>query len=285
MLALHITQDEIDARTIRPDHLQAAVKAVRQDGLVVLNNVVAEEHLDLLHARMVEDLELLQSRPDAPFNWNTGNIQQDPPPFPPFLFRDVLVNDVVVAVTQAILGKGVKNAYYSGNTALNSTERQPVHVDTGQLWANLAVAHPAFGLVVNVPTVDMTAENGSTEIWPGTHLDTTISVHDELELPAGKVERRRAEAPPIQPTVRRGAALIRDLRLWHAGMPNRTTTPRPMIAMIHYARWMDTGTPLRFPAGTEPIFADSPLRTCARFVDEPIDYIRAPQAYKYGVEG
>src|SRR3712207_6891852 len=55
---------------------------------------------------------------------------------------------------------GLKNAYYSGNTALPGGERQPVHPDVGQLWPGLEQATPPFGFVVNVPVVDMTEENG-----------------------------------------------------------------------------------------------------------------------------
>ena len=46
---------------------------------------------------------------NVPYQFNNGHLQQDPPPFPPYLFRDVLANDLVVEVTQAVLGEGVKN--------------------------------------------------------------------------------------------------------------------------------------------------------------------------------
>ena len=75
--------------------------------------------------------------------------------------------------------------------------------------------------------------------------------------------------------------LIRDIRLWHAGMPNHTNQPRPMIALIHVAGWLDTGLPLRFPKETEAFFTHPRLRTCARFVEEPIDHIAAPHAYEH----
>lgn len=266
---------------MRAEHLRAAVEAIRADGFVALNRVVDLAHLDLLRDRMLEDLGALRGRKDAPFNWNRGNIQQDPPPFPPYLFRDVLLNDLVVAVTKAVLGPGLTNSLYSGNTALPGRERQPVHADSGQLWPHLEAAHPAHRLVVNVPVVDMTPENGSTEVWPGTHLDTTVSVQGDIKVPVEAVERRRAVAPPFQPTVGRGGVLIRDIRLWHAGMPNLTDQPRPMIAMIHNASWLKLKKPLRFPAGTEAFFQDSDLITHARFVEGPIDHIHAPQAYEY----
>ena len=281
MLALDITAEEIESRRMRAEHREAAVQALRTDGFVVLNGVVAPAHLEILREKMLQDVQAFREREDAPYNFNTSNIQQDPPPFPPYLFRDVLLNDMVVAVTRAMLGPGVKNAFYSGNTALPSTLRQPVHADMGQLWPDLETAHPAYALVVNVPVVAISPANGSTELWPGSHLDTTVSYHADIKVPEEALEKRREVAPPFQPAVARGSVLIRDIRLWHAGMPNRSSEPRPMIAMIHYAGWMETGAPLPFPKGTEAFFSDSDLTTCARFVEGSIDYVRAPQAYDY----
>ena len=93
--------------------------------------------------------------------------------------------------------------------------------------------------------------------------------------------RRRETAPPLQPSVRCGGVLIRDIRLWHRGMPNYTGTPRPMIAMIHWISWWSSDSPVLFPSGTEGFFAHPDLKTNARFVDGPIDYIRHNQAYDF----
>jgi hypothetical protein len=280
MTEIDVTPVERNAGRLSPDKVEEAVAAVLTDGFVILNNAVDTEHLDRLHERLISDLEALLARKDAPFNWNTGNIQQDPPPIPSLMFRDVLVNEMAIAVTGALLGR-VKNTYYSGNTAMPSEFRQPVHADTGHLWPRLEVAHPPAQLVVNIPTVDVSPENGSTEIWPGTHLDTTVTAGKDIKIPLETLEARRAVVPPIQPAFKRGAVLIRDIRLWHAGMPNRTLHPRPMIAMIHVAGWLETGTPLTFPEGTETFFEHPVLKTCARFVEGPIDYINAPHAYEY----
>lgn len=281
MLAINITPEEVARRQMTHAHLEEAVRALNNSGYVILNDVVASRSLDMLRDRMLADVEAFLARDDAPYNFNTSNVQQAPPPFMPYLFRDVLLNDMAVTVTQAVLGKGVKNTLYSGNTALHSTQRQPVHADAGQLWQGLEAAPPAYALVVNVPVVDVSPRNGSTELWPGTHKDTSVSVHDDIKVSEEALERWRAIAPPFQPTMRRGGILIRDIRLWHAGMPNQTEQPRPMIAMIHNARWMQTGHPMKFPRGTESFFSDHDLKTNAVFVEEPIDYIHAPQAYDY----
>jgi hypothetical protein len=282
VLDLEIAPGELERGAPTAEHLTAAVEALRRDGLVVLSNVIDCAHLNLLRERMLADLPIILGRTDAPFNFNRGNIQQDAPPFPPYLFRDLLVNDIVAAVTHALLGPGLFNDYYSGNTALPSDVRQPVHPDVAQLWPNLEHAPPAFGCVVNVPLVDVSVENGSTELWPGSHLDTTLSLRDgTLQLPVEAVERRREVAPPLQPTVRLGSVLVRDIRLWHAGMPNRTDQPRPMLAMIHYIHWWKRSRPLPFAKGSEPFFEHPLLATNARFVEGEIDYLHHNSAYDF----
>lgn len=281
MIELELSAAEHDARKLKPEHLQQAVTAIRNDGFVVLHRAIELDHISALRERMLADVDKILALTDVPYQFNDGHLQQDPPPFPPYLFRDVLVNNFVVEVSQAILGKGVKNNFYSGNTCLPGTLQQPLHVDSGQLWPDLKEATPAYNLVVNVPVVDATAENGSTELWPGTHLDTTRTQGEDIKLSSELEQRRRAACQPLQPRVPAGSVLIRDMRLWHRGMPNHTEQPRPMIAMIHWPRWWHTSKPLLFPQGTEELFADSALETVAEFVEGPIDYISRNRKYDY----
>jgi ectoine hydroxylase-related dioxygenase (phytanoyl-CoA dioxygenase family) len=106
--------------------------------------------------------------------------------------------------------------------------------------------HPnsPFALVINVPLVTMTPENGSTEVWLGTHNITSLAAQEGLhgERASGRVkkellEQRALERPPSQPVVKKGSLVIRDLRLWHAGKPNFTDSTRVMLALIHFAPW------------------------------------------------
>ncbi len=281
-IALNFTPEEKRSGKMTAEKLQEARSALHQDGFVVLNDVVDLTHLATLREKMQEDLATILAREDAPFNFNAGNVQQDPPPFPPYLFRDVLLNDLVIQVTKAMLGSGLKNNFYSGNTALPGERMQPVHPDVPQLWPDLETATPSFGFVVNIPVVDMTPENGSTELWPGTHHDTTLSdVRGDIKVPEEALERQRSARPPVQPSLRCGGVLIRDIRLWHRGMPNRTPTPRPMIAMIHWIRWWNDHERIRFPKDTEAFFQHPDLKTNALFVEGPIDYLHHNAAYDF----
>ncbi|KAI1493583.1 hypothetical protein F5X96DRAFT_621209 [Biscogniauxia mediterranea] len=135
--------------------------------------------------------------------------------------------------------------------------RQPVHSDAD-------FAHPShpFALVVNVPLIDMTAANGSTEVWLGTHRAAAGGAQEGAhgERASGRIrESRLAEwretvGPPCQPTVRKGSLVVRDLRLWHAGMPNATEEEvRVMLAMIHFAAWFRNPMRLELADDIRPV--------------------------------
>lgn len=127
--------------------------------------------------------------------------------------------------------------FCSGNTAMPATDsikpqRQPVHSDAD-------FKHPShpFALVVNVPLVAMRPENGSTEVWLGTHANTNIEdqegAHGERasgRIREGLLEERRKISPPLQAVIPKGSVIVRDLRLWHAGMPNYSDEIRVMLA-------------------------------------------------------
>lgn len=279
MVEVHITAEEVAAGKLGEAKRQLAIEAIRRDGVVVLCDIVSPESIATLKEITLLDLKALINRKDAPFNWTKGNIQQDPPRFSPYLFRDVLVNDIVISVTQGVLGAGMKNGFYSGNTALPSDSRQPVHADIGQLWPNLEAAHPAAQLVVNIPLVDMGPENGSTEIWLGTHLDKEVAIQNgDIEVSNARLEEQRRISPPVQPKVRAGSVVIRDMRLWHAGMPNRTTEPRPMIAMIHSVSWWPSET-AKFTKGSESFLAHPDLEWIVEYSDA-VDHISGSHGYK-----
>ena len=117
-------------------------------------------------------------------------------------------------------------------TAEIKPQRQPVHSDAD-------FKHPshAFALVVNVPLVSMRPENGSTEIWLGTHNDTNTEDQEgeHGDRASGRIkqpmlEERRKISPPLQAVIPKGSVIVRDLRLWHAGMPNYSDEIRVMLA-------------------------------------------------------
>lgn len=107
--------------------------------------------------------------------------------------------------------------------------------------------HPSspFALVINIPLITMAPENGSTELWLGTHAMSSKECQEgeHGERASGRIkldmlDERRKFRGPCQPVVKKGSLVVRDLRLWHAGMPNyKADEVRVMLAMIHFAGW------------------------------------------------
>lgn len=168
--------------------------------------------------------------------------------------------------------------YANGNTALKAEGRQPVHSDIDK-------PHPLypFAYAINIPLSDMNVENGSTELWPGSHRESNIDQHvtltdDEfgLAIKPALVEQRRRSSPPVQPTVRKGSLIIRDIRLWHAGMPNRTDTPRIMLAFVIQPKWFQAPSKVTLPLKSKALVdswkANSGLEYAAQWVDGDVDH-------------
>lgn len=235
------SSQELAAGRLGERNLEHAIRSLHEDGLVVVSDVIPHEHLDRLNVKMVQDAQTLHFRgKDMPFNYNVGNIQQDPPPVKEHFHKSIFLNPIASQITTGLLGPKPKWTFCSGNSAMPPApgaepQRQPVHADAD-------FAHPShpFALVVNVPLIEFTPENGSTECWLGTHTGELAGLHvqegEHGERASGRIkqhllEERRQVRGPCQPVIEKGSIVIRDLRLWHAGMPNETEDVRVMLAM------------------------------------------------------
>ncbi|KAJ5302101.1 hypothetical protein PENANT_c008G06571 [Penicillium antarcticum] len=274
------SKTEVQHAQLSPQNLEIAMRSLNQDGLVVVENAIPPGSLDQLNTKMIEDAYALQARKeDSPFNYNPGNIQQDAPPVKEHFDTSIFLNPIATQITSSALGPRPKWTFCSGNTALPPTAEnppmsQPVHSDAD-------FAHPfhPFAYVINVPLITMTPENGSTEVWLGTHTDTGLHVQEGLhgERASGRIkeveiERRRAERPPCQPVVPKGSFIIRDLRLWHAGVGNQTKDPRVMLAMIHFASWYRNPMKLEFADDVRSIIENQ------TDVEVPVDWVTKSEA-------
>jgi ectoine hydroxylase-related dioxygenase (phytanoyl-CoA dioxygenase family) len=266
-----ITPQELVAEKMTDDHLVQAVKAIREAGYVILTDVINHNHLDKVRERMDADSQvLLKAQKWGGAGQIPGHLQQGPPPFAPYLFRDIVANPFALQVSVAVLGEGAYNRFYNGNANTPGSGTQPLHADTPHLWPDLTVAHPAHALVVNVTLMDVTEENGATEMWPGTHLIPMNSgrVSETMEA------QRREVVPPVRAISRKGSILLRDMRMWHRGVPNHSNVVRHMIAMVHNIKWMQRSTPLLFNTGAETAFADHPgFDHNVQFTDQPLEYL------------
>ena len=142
-------------------------------------------------------------------------------------------------------------------------------------------------LIVLTDLVDTSPENGATEFWPGTHHVSTPECHETLpgnerilHVKAECVEQRRKHSPPVQPCTRRGSIIVRDLRLWHAGMPNLTTVPRIMLAFVAQPAWYQGKSKVLLPVSVKDLVESwsDELQFAAEWIDGEVDHKKLSSA-------
>jgi hypothetical protein len=117
--------------------------------------------------------------------------------------------------------------------ALPGAELQHIHYDHYNIYdsslgnqsaaSSLSVL-PPFAITVVIPLVELNEVNGTTRVWPGTHLTP-----DEDPVTNSGV---RAD-----PMAKLGDCYLMDYRLKHRGLPNRSGGIRPIIYNVYYRPW------------------------------------------------
>jgi len=159
-----------------------------------------------------------------------------------FIAQLYYLDPIVTQVTSTTLGPFPLVSFISGNTALPPTATSSPTAQLAHTDAPFDHLDLPFALVVNIPLVTMTPENGSTEVWLGTHSITTLACQEGVhgDRASGRiktklVEERKKVRGPCQLIVSKGSVVIRDLRIWHNGMPNSSKVPRVILAMSKLA--------------------------------------------------
>jgi len=260
---------ELDEGKLTAQNLEIAIRALHQDGFVVIQNVYNHEDLGKLNQVMVRDaLKMAELGDEGPKNFHRGNLSITPPPQRQYFTKNIFLNPIVSQVTSSHLGPKPKWTFNSANAALPSGGDKNIEALSQPTHTDAYFDHPRhpFADVISVPLVSMDAHNGATEIWLGTH---TIMSGPEVMFGASRQsdevgvakqyldERREKGFGPLQPAVPKGATVIRDIRLWHGGKPNLSDQPRIMLGqsesgcsylileilkltierLVHFAQW------------------------------------------------
>jgi ectoine hydroxylase-related dioxygenase (phytanoyl-CoA dioxygenase family) len=266
-MRIQISPDEYDAGKLTDAHVSEAVDAIENEGYVVLGGVVSLDTLDAIKPKLDEDTgELLRRGRWGGAGHVHGHLQQSMPRKAEYIHRDIVTNPLIIQVTAAVLGEGLHNHFYNGNTNMPGSGTQPLHRDSGHLWPGLI--HPTTSIVINISPVDVNESNGATEIWPGTH-----KVVGPGAVPAEDEEARRAEVPPVRAVTQKGDAILRDIRMWHRGVPNNGSEARHMIGMVHSRWFYFRGTTIPVSEEAAHAFDDDVLTTRVEIAPSDYDYL------------
>ncbi len=224
---LELSLQERTEEKFTPESLDTATRLLRETGLVVIENVLPREWIEEVNIAMQAVLD--------------GNGESENGEHPmlkmPFMDARIIDNPFAMPMLKAAMGEKIF-AYlpYGCNTTVPGSETQWIHRDSGQLFPELPFALPVSTIVVNIPLVDFTVENGATEVWPGSHLIVDDTAVRNSPYNVCK-EERAATLPSFQLEMPAGSIVVRDMRCWHRAMPNRTQIVRPMLALVYFRRF------------------------------------------------
>jgi len=228
---MQLSADEINSGQLSLDTLAEALTLIKVNGYVVFENALPDDLIEELFTEHQKIFDTYLENPDPTFGKNHYRTYM---PFrAPFNDERVIANSMVVPILNDLLGKDFVCHYLASNTCIPGSELQPAHSDVYPLFPDTDIKPPPYHMVVNIPLVDITVENGPIEFWAGgTHLNTF------------PMDRIQALAPIMQSqyaTMPAGSLFIRDGRMWHRGTQNNGNAPRPNLALVYTRPWVDVG--------------------------------------------
>ena len=250
-------------KVLSPDDIAELRRGLDEDGYAVLRGVISED-------RVAEFNEMILGEYDRAEKFKgggsfSGHLNCFPGEGSRF-FYDEIVEAGVVDVIHALRPSLPNDVRATLNFNLPGSVPQHYHIDG---------LYTDDFLICNVAVVDTDLVNGAIDLLPTTHR----KFYKFWQYALQRKYRLSTRIP-----MRRGDLLVRKSTLWHRGMPNNSTTPRPMMSltfgeksapegdpfvvhdgkMFFYPNWFNTS---RMGRVRERVFVAAPLTYSAyRFV-------------------
>ena len=218
----HSTSSLIDGqRDGRALDLDEFKRAFAEDGYVVFKDVVSREMLSRLAGRIAEEFD--RAKGSGRLFSGGGLFSGHLNCFPGEESRrayDAIQSYGIVDLIKTIFPKAQRPPNVGCNLNLPGSVAQHYHADRNFI-DNFMIA--------NVAMVDTDLTNGAIDLLPGTHK----KFYKYWRFVMERADRLSTRVP-----MRQGDVLVRNSNVWHRGMPNRTSVPRPMLAFT----WEDGGS-------------------------------------------
>ena len=237
LTVVSISQAERAKSALAQETNFAAVKALHEEGAVLLRGAFSTEFIDQLQGEFTaryggHDLDGMLSLSQRPLpnpiqQVGDGRFEIAPRLTGPFGHPTVFANPIIVNFLSPLLGNELMRLASATTVAsFPGAEMQHIHRDHQQLFrefSNIGPALPIYAVNVSVPLIDIDPVTGPTGIWPGSH-----------RWPEGQ------EATPdgmVSIPFQRGDAILMDYRTMHTGLPNRSNKVRPILYLVYTREW------------------------------------------------
>jgi Phytanoyl-CoA dioxygenase (PhyH) len=196
-------------------------RALAEDGYVVFRNVVSPDRLSRLAGKIVEEFDRAKASGQL-FSGGglfSGHLNCFPGEESRFAY-DAIQGHGIVDLIKMVFPKAQRPPNVGCNLNLPGSVAQHYHADRNFV-DNFMIA--------NVAVVDTDLTNGAIDLLPGTHK----KFYKYWRFAIERSDRLSTRVP-----MRQGDVLVRNSNVWHRGMPNHTSVPRPMVAFT----WEDGGS-------------------------------------------
>jgi hypothetical protein len=190
--------------------LSGLPEALSERGYAVIPGVVSPSRLDHFVAELSDAYKQAQKFKGG--GSITGHLNCFPGRDAQFAYDELVDAGIIDAILR--IREGRNNAIRATlNYNLPGSVAQHYHMDG---------LYVEDFLICNVAVVDTTAHNGAIDVLPGTN---------RTFLPFWKYSLERSYRLSTRIEMATGDVLIRKSNLWHRGMPNKSTAPRPMLSI------------------------------------------------------
>lgn len=247
-----------------PPGVDSSLDQLMRYGFVVVPSVLPDQTISSLRSEVERLEDVLQIRPEnTPFEGHRTkriyNLLQHSD-----IFWELPTHDLTLAVVRGVLGDGCR-IYNQSSIAIEPGESaQPIHCDD-QIMTPLTRPHPATLCVAMWTLTEFSAVNGSTRLYPRSHLHPQRPEFSDHPANAGGMRAVALSAPS-------GSLIIWHGSLWHGAGANQSTSRRVGVAVnycsslsaVHPSQYRlsdltpDTWT--RFPPGLRKLVSGEPPR-------------------------
>jgi ectoine hydroxylase-related dioxygenase (phytanoyl-CoA dioxygenase family) len=209
------------AKMLTASEIENAKKEYANNGYFILRNLVSPERLADLHSSLAREFDRA-STSGSLFSGGgqlSGHLNCFPGADARFAY-DTLQERGVIDLIKQLHPKVSRMPNVGCNFNLPGSHTQHYHIDR---------PFKRDFIIVNISVVDTVIENGAIELVPRTHKRFYKYTQFVLE---------RCHRAGVSVPTNRGDVLVRSSNVWHRGMTNRTSVPRPMLAFT----WEDGGS-------------------------------------------
>lgn len=209
--------------------IEDALNCIRTHGALVLRNAIPQAVIASVNEefRVRHDVHMAPGQKKLFRRFQSDPLRAQVPTAVagPVANPEFFAPPSVVALAQELVGEDFVIGDMGVVISHGGATKQEAHRDSSPLFDGLEMDLdlPMFCLMVLVPLLDVSADMGPTEYWPGTHRirDTDLAM----------------SVPPIKVPVEAGTVCLHDSRLVHRGGNNVSGPVRPLLYFGFHRNW------------------------------------------------